>query len=415
MRRPGVNLGDVWADWQPMRHRTLFATLTLVAGMVVAPTAASAQTEVDDDGTGMAEVTVLTSMTAPITAGTPTWIAVNWTNDVVDAEEFEVTANGPDGVLVEYPANTDPISSLWADNVLSPAELDYTALKITAPEGTPSPMPLRVQLRYVSLGRSVESDIELQVPIEQPDTDVGTGGTNDGATTTTTGDNGTGDNATSTTDTTGDTSDTTVDTTDTTGTDGTPSTTSADESTSSTTTPETWAADDLLTIANGEWTTTASPSTGAWEVGMPEPTSWHGYDLQAGSTPSGAPGLFTGLVAGAESGANDVDGGAAVVISRPVQLSALAEQVSLSFDYYFTYLSNSTSADYFRVSVVDGSGSQQLLEIQGRSRHHGLSWRSAEFDLSSYAGQQVQIMIEVADDGAGSLIEAGVDALILRG
>ncbi len=355
----------------------------------------------------MAMVTALTSTTAPITAGSPTWIALNWTNDAVDAEEFEVTASGPNGVLVEYPTNTHPISSLWADNVLSPAELDYTALKITAPVRTPSPMPLLVRLRYVSLGRSVESEFELTVPIEQPVT--GNIEDGDGAGTTVGGD----DNSTTDTTEAGETTDTTA----TAGTGDTTDTTADGDNldTSTTTAPEGWEASDLLTIADGEWQTNASPSTGAWEVGMPEATSWQGYDLQAGSTPSGAAGLFTGLAAGPSTGANDVDGGAAVVVSRPVQLSPSAELVMLSFDYYFAYLSNSTSADYLRVSIVGESGTQQLLEQRGQSQHNGLRWRSAEFDLSSYAGQQVQILIETADDGTGSLIEAGIDDLVLRG
>jgi hypothetical protein len=399
-----------------MRNRQVLATLALLAGAIAAPTAAAAQIEVEADGTGMAMVTALSSTTAPVTAGSPTWIALNWTNDVVDAEEFEVTASGPNGALVEYPTNTHPISSLWADNVLSPAELDYTALKITAPEGTPSPMSLLVRLRYVSLGQPVESEFELTVPIEQP----GTGDVDDGDETgTTIGGDGNATTDTTEADGTTDTTDAsdTADTTATTGTgDATTTNTNADTlDTSTTTAPEGWEAGDLLTITNGEWQTTASPSTGAWEVGMPEATSWQGYELQAGSTPSGAVGLFTGLAAGPSAGANDVDGGAAVVVSRPVQLSPSAELVLLSFDYYFAYLSNSTSADYLRVSVVGESGTQQLLEQRGQSQHNGLRWRSAEFDLSSYAGQQVQILIETADDSAGSLVEAGIDDLVLRG
>jgi hypothetical protein len=41
------------------------------------------------------------------------------------------------------------------------------------------------------------------------------------------------------------------------------------------------------------------------------------------------------------------------------------------------------------------------------------SWAQASVDLSAFAGQSVQIQVEAADAAGGSLIEAGIDDVVI--
>ena len=41
-------------------------------------------------------------------------------------------------------------------------------------------------------------------------------------------------------------------------------------------------------------------------------------------------------------------------------------------------------------------------------------WQRSTFDISSFAGQTVTILIEAADGGGGSIVEAGIDTLLIE-
>ncbi|MFD9943921.1 M4 family metallopeptidase [Nonomuraea sp. NPDC059023] len=158
------------------------------------------------------------------------------------------------------------------------------------------------------------------------------------------------------------------------------------------------------------WTTNASgtdtATSGAWERGDPAATS-SGVTLQLGTTVSGVNDLVTGRLAGSGAGTHDVDGGATSIRSPEIALPSGTLTMTLS--WYLAHLSNASSADYFRVRVVSGSTNTVVLQQLGSAANRAGAWQSATINLSSFAGQTVRLLVETADAGTASLIEAGVD------
>jgi aminopeptidase S len=116
--------------------------------------------------------------------------------------------------------------------------------------------------------------------------------------------------------------------------------------------------------------------------------------------------LVTGATAGASAGANDVDGGATSMISPAITLPT--GTLSLSFSWYLSHLSNSSSADYFRVRLISGS-TTTLFTQTGAASDKAAGWATATVNLSAYAGQTVTLSVEAADTSTASLVEAAVD------
>jgi len=73
------------------------------------------------------------------------------------------------------------------------------------------------------------------------------------------------------------------------------------------------------------------------------------------------------------------------------------------------HLNNSSSADFFRVSIVTGSGTTFVFEELGAANNDDAAWATATVNLSQFAGQTIQILIQAADASGASLVEAGVD------
>ncbi|MFF0309303.1 M28 family metallopeptidase [Streptosporangium sp. NPDC004379] len=157
-------------------------------------------------------------------------------------------------------------------------------------------------------------------------------------------------------------------------------------------------------ITNPAGTDTAT--SGRWERGRPEATSYEG-PKQLGTTTSGVNDLVTGRRAGSSAGANDIDGGRTSIQSPPITLPA-GGPLKLSFSWYLAHAANATDADYFRVSVV-GRDKRQVFERLGQPANRDGAWATAETDISQFAGQTVRILIEAADEANPSLVEAGVD------
>ncbi|MFI6299075.1 M4 family metallopeptidase [Nonomuraea sp. NPDC050790] len=158
------------------------------------------------------------------------------------------------------------------------------------------------------------------------------------------------------------------------------------------------------------WTTNASgtdtATSGAWERGDPAATS-SGIGLQLGTTVSGVNDLVTGRLAGSGAGTYDVDGGATTIRSPEIALPT--GTLTLTLSWYLAHLNNASSADYFRVRVVSGSTNTVVLQQLGSAANRAGAWQSATVNLSSFAGQTVRLLVETADAGTASLIEAGVD------
>jgi len=161
-----------------------------------------------------------------------------------------------------------------------------------------------------------------------------------------------------------------------------------------------------LTSAAG----TNTATTGRWQRGHPQPTNTQGTNLQLGTCLGGSVNcLITGLSAGANAGANDVDGGMTTIESPAIALPS-ASTLTLRFRYYVGYLANATNEDFFRVRIVGSSGAvSALFTRRGNGTKVPAVWTSQSVNLSAWAGQTVRIRFEAVDAGAISMVEAGVD------
>jgi aminopeptidase S len=66
-----------------------------------------------------------------------------------------------------------------------------------------------------------------------------------------------------------------------------------------------------------------------------------------------------------------------------------------------------------RVKVV-GATTTTVLEELGAGNIDAASWAYFETDISAYAGQTIYLLIEAADGGSGSLIEAAIDDVLIE-
>ncbi len=149
---------------------------------------------------------------------------------------------------------------------------------------------------------------------------------------------------------------------------------------------------------------------GLWEIANPESVWYFGYK-QLGTTVSGDKDLVTGAKAGWLPGDNDVDYGTTSMRSPLISLPA-DKSISLSLSYYLAHASNSSSSDYLRIIVI-GQETNTIFEVLGRNRDVDAAWTGLAIDLSGFAGQQVYLLIEVADLGNPSLVEAAVDDILI--
>jgi hypothetical protein len=152
---------------------------------------------------------------------------------------------------------------------------------------------------------------------------------------------------------------------------------------------------------------TDTATTGLWERGDPEQTASGASVMQLGTTTSGVNNLVTGRLAGASVGANDVDGGTTSIRSPLITLPA--GTLTLRFSYYLAHLNNSTTADFFRVSIVSGGNTTQVFQELGAATTDVAAFTTASINMSAFAGQTINILIQAADAGTASLVEAAVD------
>jgi subtilisin family serine protease len=164
------------------------------------------------------------------------------------------------------------------------------------------------------------------------------------------------------------------------------------------------------------WTTDPNnndtATSGLWERADPQPTSNGGVTLQLGTTVSGTNDLVTGALAGANAGVHDIDNGDTTIRSPSISLPSGAS-LELTFQFYFAHLNNATSADYLRLFVVTGGGTTLVFQQVGAAVNRAGAWAGATVDLSSFAGQSIALQFEAADAGTASLIEAGIDDVVI--
>jgi hypothetical protein len=152
---------------------------------------------------------------------------------------------------------------------------------------------------------------------------------------------------------------------------------------------------------------TDTATTGLWERGVPQATNSSGAK-QLSTTVSGTNDLVTGRLAGAAAGDHDIDGGLTSIRSPAITLPS-SGTLTLSLSYYLAHGSNSSSADFFRVSVVHNGGTTAVFTRNGAASDVDAVWAATSANLTPYAGQSVRILIEATDASTASLVEAAVD------
>ena len=165
---------------------------------------------------------------------------------------------------------------------------------------------------------------------------------------------------------------------------------------------------DLGWIRNPFGTDTAT--SGRWERANPQST-WYWGIKQQGTTVSGYNDLVTGPLSGWDPGRFDVDNGMTTIISPEINLPD-SEDLTLSFSYYFAHAINSSSADFLRISII-GESTEMILEEYGARNNDNAYWVTFTGSLNDFAGQSIYILIEAADYGTGSLVEAAVDDVLI--
>ena len=176
--------------------------------------------------------------------------------------------------------------------------------------------------------------------------------------------------------------------------------------------PQTIFSDNFET--NLGWTVNPSQNDtatlGNWERAIPETTTYNGAKQLTAA--NGSYDLVTGRLAGTAAGSYDIDGGVTSIRSPNIVLPQ-SNNIALSFAYYFSHWSNSGADDYLRVSVVGQTGSQILLEELGNANNDDASWQTFNGNLNAFAGQTVYLLIQSADVGTASLVEAAIDDLLI--
>ncbi|MGC8873144.1 MAG: Ig-like domain-containing protein [Chloroflexia bacterium] len=151
-------------------------------------------------------------------------------------------------------------------------------------------------------------------------------------------------------------------------------------------------------------------TSGFWERGDPEDT-YSGGPKQLGTTTSGVNDLVTGRLAGTNANSYDIDGGVTSIRSPAIALP-VTDSLTLAFRYYLAHGSNSSSADYLRVKVV-GTTTTTVFEELGAAENDNGFWSLKTVNLNAWAGQTIYLLIEAADGGSDSLVEAAVDDVVI--
>ncbi len=154
---------------------------------------------------------------------------------------------------------------------------------------------------------------------------------------------------------------------------------------------------------------TDTATTGQWEVADPQTTSSSGVNVQLGDTTSGTQAIVTQAAAGSGVGSFDIDSGITSALSPVFTLPG--NTLNLTLNYFFGHLANANGDDFLRVTLLAGGLQQIILSETGNSAIRGAAWTPLSVDVTAFAGQDIQLLIEAADAGTPSLVEAGIDDL----
>ncbi|HEY8438043.1 MAG TPA: M14 family metallopeptidase [Candidatus Limnocylindrales bacterium] len=161
-------------------------------------------------------------------------------------------------------------------------------------------------------------------------------------------------------------------------------------------------------IVNAAGTDTAT--SGMWQRGDPQPTTTSAGRKQPDGVPSGSRAYITGLAAGTSAAANDLDGGRTTVVSRPINVQSTAHQ-KLQFQYTFAHDRTSSTADEFRVEIIDATTAttSTVFLVRGGAFEKSASWSLVSIDLTAWRSHVVQLRFSATDAGTNGIVEAGFD------
>lgn len=165
-----------------MRYKALPLSVFTAATLVATPAMAQVEpvaddtndTPINDVGVGDAEVRLQTPMTSPVLPDIDAWVHLMWVGDAkLDAREFQVTAEGSEGVEVGYPLDHEDaeernrdFSSLYDTSVLPAGAMDFTALRLVVDKDAVEPR-LKVTLSYVSDAGPATETFEVAIPFDE--------------------------------------------------------------------------------------------------------------------------------------------------------------------------------------------------------------------------------------------------------
>jgi len=171
------------------------------------------------------------------------------------------------------------------------------------------------------------------------------------------------------------------------------------------------------TFASQGWITNPdgfdTATSGFWEAGEPDSTSYEGVTFQPGFGSDDAYALVTGVKRGSSFGHHDVDGGVVSAKSAAIELPA-SGPIGLEFDYYFGHWSNASPSDFLWVlvrEVGNPSSVRTAVSEVGDQSARAAAWTefASSTALSGFAGKTIELLVVAADGDAASLVEAGID------
>ncbi len=166
--------------------------------------------------------------------------------------------------------------------------------------------------------------------------------------------------------------------------------------------------DDDLETDNG-WGVSGDASTGQWERGVPAGAG------DRGDPPSDYDGSGQCFLTGNGPGDTDIDGGSTVLVSPVYDVSSNPEAVISYARWYSNTFGAAPNEDVFVVEISNNAGASWTnLETVGPAGS-GTSggWIVAEHRIADFVTptSQIQLRFTASDLGAGSVVEAGVDAI----
>ena len=165
-----------------------------------------------------------------------------------------------------------------------------------------------------------------------------------------------------------------------------------------------------------EWTTSATSPTGQWERGVPNGTTFQGDVSNPGADVDddlGNQAYVTGN-GGGQAGNDDVDDGNVILTSPVMDLTFMGEPVVNYRLWFFNDGGNGGNApnDDITVSISNGT---EVVELQNIDNSVS-QWRpTASFPLIDMLAitDNMTLIVETADVGAGHLVEAGFDKFLV--